>query len=795
MATDTPRKGPMTDEELLALIAQYEKASLGSSVAAGATISTTSFPSNQAMTTLEMDRFSALNMYMARPLGNEVENRSQVVIPELRDTVEWIMPQLMRMFVAAKQICRFEAEGPNDVDQAQLETAVVNHVLMKDNNGFFVLHDYFKDALLLRNGYVKVYWCEEKQTRTERYTGLNQIEVASLLGDDKDEEVEVLEQREYQRDLPMNLGQVGAPAPAASAQSQPGGGQPPPRPPQQGMSGALMQQGPQTGLPMQPPQMSASITVFDLKIRRTEKVGKVKVECIPPEEVLVSSRARSNVMDDVPFSMHKTEMTRSELIAEGHPRDIVETLSPGKPNWLDIDALARNQVTDQSSIENPGDRAMQEIEVRECTIKVDADGDGMAEMRRVLVAGDKILENEEIEESPLASCSPIRMPHRHTGISYYDLISDLQIIKTTLFRQGMDNLAIANNMRVGVDWKNVNLDDLLTSRPGGVVRTNGPPSAALFPIETPSNLVQQVIPALQYVDSLREMRTGVGRDTMGLDADALADVTKGGQLAAMSAASLKIELVARLLAEGVKDVFTKIHGAIMRHQDKPLQFELSGKWIEVDPASWRKRSRVAPTVGLGSGNREEARANIMLLGSMQEKVASFGLIGPKQAYETFKSGAEILGFQPERFAMDPASPEYAQHQQEMAQNPPPPAPPVQVAQIRAQSEQAKAQGAAQREVLKLQGQLATAQSDAAAAHERSQAEIMHAAIQGNQDRQMEVVGHHADMAGRTMEMNNARELALIKAFSTILAAQLKQNATADAGQMLARDVRETEAGL
>src|SRR6185437_8660232 len=95
-------RGAMTDVELLQLIAAYERASLGSSVAAGATISSTVFPSQQAMTTLEIDRYNAINTYFARPMGNEIENRSQIVLPELRDTIEWIKPQLMRMFVSSK---------------------------------------------------------------------------------------------------------------------------------------------------------------------------------------------------------------------------------------------------------------------------------------------------------------------------------------------------------------------------------------------------------------------------------------------------------------------------------------------------------------------------------------------------------------------------------------------------------------------------------------------------------------------------------------------------------------------
>jgi hypothetical protein len=749
---DKPDRKPsakMTDGELLSLIAAYERASLGSSVAAGATISTTVYPSQQQMTTLEIDHYNAINMYFGRPLGNEVENRSQVVLPELRDTIEWIMPQLMRMFVGSKEICRFEPETAEDEQQAEMETAVVNHVFMKENNGFFVLHDFFKDALLLRNGYANVDWVEEEHTGVERYSGLTEVELTKLLADMADADTEILEQREYTQDLPLL-----APIPGAT---------------------------PDPTLPV------VKIPVWDIKIRCTEKKGRVSVECLPPEEVRVSPRARST-LDGVPFVAHVTECPRSELVEDGFDKAMVDALPTGKPNWLEMDEIARDIVVDQLSVENPGDKAMQTVEVRRVTIMVDEDGDGIAELRRVLVAGDKIIENEEIEENPIASCSPIRMPHRHTGISFYDLIADLQIIKTTLFRQGLDNLYLANNGRVGVDWKNASVDDLLTSRPGGVIRTNGPPQNVLMQFQQQSNMIEQVLPAMDYIDQLRANRTGLGKGMMGSDPDELQNVTKGGQLAQMSAAGLKIELVARLLAEGVKEIFTKIHGTLMRHQEGPLSLELSGKWVQVDPSQWRRRTKVNVNVGLGSGNREELRSNLMLLSQAQQAIAQLGLVGPKQAYASFKQLAECLGFnQPEQFAMDPDSDEYKQHMAEMAQQPHPPAPAVQVAQIKATSDSQLAQSRENIEILKLKAELAKSQDQLAAAQAKDRNDLEHAALSTHSDRQMQ----QADHATQAADQANQRELALIKAFAQILSVQLKGE-QANAGIMLAQDVKTAE---
>jgi hypothetical protein len=709
----------MSDEELLALIGQYEKSSLGSSVSTGPSVGGSIKPAAQQMTTLEIDRYNALNAYFARPIGNEVEDRSQIVLPELRDTVEWIMPTLMRMFVGSGKPVQFDPESPNDDDQAEIETEVVNHVFMKQNPGFFILHDFFKDALLLRNGYVNTYWLKERKSSVESYTGLTEIELAMLL--QTEDEIEVLEQKEKVEVIDGPMG---------------------------------MQQ-----------QIS-----FDIKLRRTRQVGRICVECVPPEEMRISPQARHG-LDESPFAEHERKVPRSDLREMGFDSDVIDSITVAQPSWLDLIELARNEVTDQLSEEEPSDPASQLVTLRTVFIRVDYDGDGIAELRRVMVGGDKILDNDEVEEVSYSYCSPIRMPHRHVGISYYDLLYDLQVIKTTLFRQALDNIYISNNQRVAVNWKQVNVQDLLTSRPGGIIRVDGPVADNIMPFVQPSNLMQQILPAMEYCDLQREMRTGIGKDTMGVDADALQDVTKGGQLAAMSAAAMKVELVARLLAEGVKEVFTKIHKLLMRHQDKPMTLRLTDRWVDVNPGDWRERTQVSVNVGLGSGNREEARANLMMLAQMQEKVASFGLVGPKQAYETFKVGSHLLGYEnPTQFAMDPDSDEYKQAMAQRAQQPADPR--IAAANIKAQSDQAIANTRLQTEQVKAQAE-----------QQQAQAEVLHGAQQGARDRDVQMA-----------QINSQEWQTALKVIGQIVASQLKQNAAADAGAMVNQDMSEVQRG-
>lgn len=662
----------MTETELLAIIAGHEKSSMGNSSAAGLGISATTTLAGGNMTTLELDNYNALNYYYARPLGNEMPDRSQMVSPEIRDTIEWIKPQLMRMFAGTNTIVRFEADGPDDEDLADQQTEACNYIFMRQNNGTMVIHDYIMDALLLRNGYTKVYYETKRSVKIENYTGLTEDALTQLLSDAKEEgdEVEILGKEEKQDFLPNPL----ALAP------------------------------PQPGQPPQPPVIP--YTCYDIKIRRISKEGRVCVDAVPREEVLVSPRARSG-LDEAPFYMHKTKKPRSELIAEGYDSDIVNRAQIGPPRWTNLDDLARNDILDQTN-EDEGDKSMQEPEFRETYLRVDWDGDGIAELRRVVIIGDQVAENEEIEEGPLSSGSPVRMAHRHIGISIYELLVDLQQEKTMLVRNLNDNIHLTNNTRMAVDQDNVNFDDMMTNRPGGMIRTKGSPGDKFFPIETP-NVIGDVLNAIEYYDKVRQWRVGVGEDTTVMDPDALQDVTKGATLAMLSKSDLKIELMARLLAEGLKDTFRKINNAIIRHQDKPMTMKLRGKWVEIDPSLWKTRTSVSINVGLGSGNREEVRSNLMLLGQGMQQFKMAGMVSPKNGYNYAKRYIEALGFNtPTEFVTDPSTPEGQQLAQSMQ---PPPPPQVQVAQIKAQTDaqanQVKAQQAATQAIL--DHQLATAQ--------------------------------------------------------------------------------------
>lgn len=729
----------MTEQELLAIIANHEKAAMGNSSAAGLGLQGSTTISVTNMTTLELDNYSALNYYYARPLGNEMPDRSQMVVPELRDTVEWVKAELLRMFAGTNNIVRFEPENEQDEDLAEQQTDACNYIFMRQNNGIMILHDYIMDALLMRNGYTKVKYETKRQVKIENYSGLDEDALTKLFDDAEEEgdEIDVLGQTEKEDLIPNPL--------------------------------ALMP--PQLGQPPQPPLIPYKC--YDIKIRRISKAGKVCVEAIPREEVLVSPRTRMG-LDESPFYMHKTKIPRSDLIAQGYDKDLVNKAQIGPPRWTQLDDLARNSLLDQSN-EDQGDASMQEPEVREAVLRLDWDGDGVAELRSVCIIGDQIAENEEIEEGPLSSGVPVRMAHRHIGISLYELLVDIQQEKTMLVRNMNDNIHLANNTRMAIDQDNVNMDDMMTNRPGGMVRVKGSPDDKFFPLQTP-NVINDVLEAINYYDQARTWRTGVGQDTNVLDPDALQDVTKGGTLAMLSRSNLKVELMARLLAEGLKDTFRKINNAIIRHQDKPMMMKLRGKWVEIDPSQWKSRLNVSINVGLGSGNREEMRANLMMLGQGMQTFKAAGLVSPKNGFNFAKRIIEALGFTtPTEFITDPNTPE-GQQIAKMMQPPPPPQ--VQVAQIKAQTEaQANAQKAQQQaQQAALDHQLATQQINA-----QQYAEAQKLMLEQRAETQKMALGHQL-----------AQDQAFLDAVLKLAVAAIQAKAQADT---IGADVQGAERAL
>ena len=598
------------------------------------------------------ERQQALEYYLREPYGNEVEGKSQIVTGEVAEAVDGALPQLIRVFTSSDNVVEFAPAKEGDEQNAEQATQLVNHVFYKDNDGFLILHNWFKDALLQKTGVVKAYWNDEKDVTKEKYEGLTDDELMMLM---QDPEVELVSQEIIEDSTVDEItGQT---------------------------------------------TYSKSNNVV---LRRTKNKGKIVVENVPPEEFLISKRAKT--IQDSPFVAHRRMITRSELVAMGFDKDMVDSLESGDNLEFSPDRIARYSRGEQPNSMGSQDESMEVVEVYECYIKVDYNEDGIAELRRIVYASNEILSDEECDYVPFHAICPIPIPHKFYGQSLADHTLDIQLIKSTVTRQMLDNLYLTNNSRVAAVEGQVNLDDLLTSTAGGVVRVKN--AGAIVPLTVASSAAQS-FPMLEYLDAVQAKRTGVSDAQQGLSPDVLQNVTAAA-VATMSNASYgKLELIARIFAEtGVKSLFKGILQLLCKYQDTVRTLRINGKFVPFDPREWDTEYNVTINVGLGTGSRQEQLATMqMILGKQEQILQAYGVNNPlislKQYRDTLAKFVHMAGFKDATAFMNEITPEVEQQvQQQAAQGQPDPN--TQAAQILAQVEREKAQLRAQTDAAKIQ---------------------------------------------------------------------------------------------
>jgi hypothetical protein len=407
------------------------------------------------------------------------------------------------------------------------------------------------------------------------------------------------------------------------------------------------------------------------------------------------------------------------------------------------------------------DPARRIVLFKETYIRIDRDGDGIAELRRVCSVGMNLLADEECDIVPVACFSGIIMPHQHLGLSIYDLIKDIAQIKTSLTRGLLDNTYRAQNGRFGVDVNRVNVDDLLVSRPGGVIRVNGgDPSSAIFPVQHADTSAAS-LSGLEYMDAVRENRTGYTRQSQGLDTDALVNKTVGATVIQLSQSQLRLELVARTIAEtGVRDMFRICHALTLKHATKAEKVKLRNKWVVVNPREWVRRTDLSISVGLGTSTTQQLAQNLMALGQAQQQAAGIGLCTPQNFYNTLKKLPAAFGFKnaeefftppqpgpPDPHTGQPTPPQLPQHQD----------PSIQVAQIKAQSDQAIAQGKSQGDAQQAQ---VHAQVTAAAEQARMNADMQIQQHKVQSDYQLELAKAKMQLELQAFQHNKEQETAI-----------------------------------
>ena len=576
---------------------------------------------------ISIQREKAIEYYYALPFGNEVDGRSQYVDSTVQDTVEWIKPSLMRVFASGDEMVKFTPHGPEDVASAEQATDYVNYVFTKDNPGWEILYSWFHDALLQKNGIIKVWWDEYEEPQREEYRNLGELEFEYLIAD---EDVEVIEHTEVAGN-----------------------------------------------------EVEGIETYHDVVIKRTSYNGKIKVENVPPDEFLISREAKG--IQEARFVCHRVKKTVSEL-RQMYPDDDFDVGELGagyNEEVYNAERMARYEFDDSyawgAGLNENGEEALREYWLHESFIRTDYDDDGIAELRKVCTVGDYVFSNEEIDKVPLISITPLKIPHKFFGLSVADLVMDLQLIKSTLMRNLMDNAYNQNFGRYAVLEGQANLDDLLTQRPGGVVRVKSP--NAVMPLATPP-LQPESFQMLGYLDEVREARTGVNKNTQGINADALTSHTTATAVnAVMTNAQSRVELIARQFAEtGVKELMYCIYELLVKYQDKERVVMLRNEWIPIRPDMWSDKMDCTVSVALGNGSKNEQMQHLsqMLQFASESMRGGLPIVTVDNMYNLGAALIKAMGYQ---------------NVDDYLTKPPPPQPEQQnpEAQMKAQQEQMEMQ--------------------------------------------------------------------------------------------------------
>lgn len=516
------------------------------------------------------NRAKATAYYRGEPFGNEEDGRSSVVDMTVRDTVGKIMPALSRVFFGSEKVVEFTPQNGGDIAFAGMATDYVNYVLQKDNNLFLELQSCWQDALVRKVGVIKFYW--EENPDAEGYT-LTNLDEQSLIA--------------LQADPELNIDIISQ----------------------------MVQETPQG---MTQPTYSVHVTY-------KTRTGRVKIKALPCEEFIIDREATS--LEDAILTGHRKMATVSELVKMGYDFDFVLSKATADDDFqLNIERRERNPQIDTSYRK---DDAQKFVEYVEAYIKIDWDNDGIAELRKICCMGDdhEIVANEPWDKPPFATFCPSPESHVFFGQSIYDLVGDIQKIKSNVLRNSLDSLSLSIHPRVAVVEGQVNIDDVTNTEVGSIIRQSQP--GAVTPFNLPF-VGKEAFPMLGYLDSLKEARTGISAASQGLDAENLQSTTAVAVNATLKGAQAQIEMIARIFAEtGMKELFRGVLKLIVKHQDYERIVRLRDAFTPIDPRPWNANMDVSVNVPLGAmSDNEKAESLANITKKQEEIIQKFGVNNP-----------------------------------------------------------------------------------------------------------------------------------------------------------------------
>lgn len=634
------KPAPMSDDELLRILKEEET-------------NASSFYNSE----MAKDQAGAMDRYHARPYGDEVAGRSSVVTHDLEDTINWIMPDLMRVFMGSDQIVSIDGATEEDESSGRTQDAAdyLELQFRRDNDGDTILHDFAFDGMLQRIGVISVAWQDPKPKAPKELEG---VTPEQLMKYTMDPEYKILAQAED----------------------------------------------PETG-------------TFKLRVRQTPRMGRVHLEGVPPEEFAWNKTSKS--LETSTYHRRKRMQYLSEL-EELYP-ELKARMAAGNGVSKQDEEIAndsrfiarfsdeRSTSTETSSMNESG--ARRQVALIEEYVRLDYDGDGIVELRAIKRVGDVICENIEVDESEFVDWTAIRVAHRMAGRSMDDVLKDIQKIRTVILRRALDGLAQSLTSRKVVNTKIVteeSIGDLLDNDIGGIVRADGDAGQAVAELSTPDTS-GSALSMMEYMDQRGEEASGVNRQSQGMDPQAMNKTASGIDLL-QAAAKVRTELIARWLAKGMEKVFKRMLQLTVAHQDGPRQVKIKGKFVSIDPRSWSDEMGVTVHVAMAAASRAAQVANLGIIASKQEQILMQAPNNPVVTLvhyrRTLAKLSEAMGFKDSTAFFAEIPEDWQPPQQEAPQDPKLIAVQAQIA-----ADQAKAQSDQQAQAAEFQHKQAMAAAD------------------------------------------------------------------------------------
>lgn len=549
------------------------------------------------------DRAEATEYYLGDAPNGQSSMQSEYVSTDVRDSVLFMLPSIMRTFFGTNKIVEFVPRNAEDIPLATQQTDYINYIIQQKNPGFKVMYDVFKDALIRKTGFVKAYWDDSITASTHEYTDVTPEGYQALM---LDPDVEMVKEKAEMQSMTIINPETGE---------------------------EITQETPVS---------------YDLTIRRVKAKNQVCIESIPPEEVLISRFARD--LHSSPYVAHRMIKTVSDLVAMGYDKEEMEQYA-GSGNLIDAETYeeeeARNPYSD-GIFDGRNDGNQKNVLYVEHYLFYDLDGDGIDERIRVCTVGNglNIVNTAQWDDLPITLFCPDPEPHTSIGSCPADYLKPIQAAKSQIMRDTLDSLGHAIFPRMGVVEGQVNIDDVLNTDIGQPIRMRAPGMVQPFAVPF---VGKEAFPVLSYLDEAKENRTGVSKASAGLNADALQSSTASAVSATMSGAQGRVELICRHFADGMKDLFKLVNSLVVKHQDQPDMVRLNNEFVPIDPRYWDSDKDLIVNVAISKSSDMEKMNVLTQLAQKQEQMLqtlgpSNPLVSLQQYSNTIGKMIEMAGF-------------------------------------------------------------------------------------------------------------------------------------------------------